>query len=243
MDGNKLGLNSPTFYDDLEKYSSNIYQSLASLEVSLDPDPLVSGPARLNEKTALARNHLTSVSRMFIEVSNSLRAAKKQLIYDNGILKLLIKDVVINNVEAQKYKSIKERKYYAQMLHKSEIENLNKLKLYLSDLELIVETIKLKVSDLKDVQVRIQNQVRLCQDEISTGNRWGNSSVNMKPSEEDVKSTYQLYKEQKRKDRESTKNEEVDSGCQIPDVLLPMERVDRGTPDSALSIDDFLDSL
>lgn len=230
------------FQEELEKYADAIYSNISKLEVELDHDPLVNGPAALNKKTAVARNFLTSATHMHMEVSNHLRSAKRQLIYEEGILDAKIKDIVINDKTARGYSSIKEREYYAQLQHKEGVTKLNNLKQYVQNLEFLLEAIKLKIADLKDVQVRIQNQVRLCQDELSTGNKWGNHANSLK--DEKNANKYLEFKKsiQQRKDNEILISSK-DNGCPIPEILLPMNNTqDSASNDILDDVDAFLNS-
>jgi len=224
---NNISITSPTFREEIEKYSDFLYSKLAGLSLDLDTDPLAHGPGRLTTKTADARNYLSVVTQMNIEVSNALRGAKRQLIYEEGILELKIKEMIINDSKAKAFATAKEREYYCQLQNKEDFEKLSRLKEYVHNLEFLMEAVKLKITDLKDLQVRIQNQVRLCQDEIAIGNKWGSNKPSLSPKKEEKSSSYQNFKkelEERRRLSEAT--EEVDSDCQTPEVLKPMKSVD-----------------
>jgi hypothetical protein len=61
----------------------------------------------------------------------------------------------------------------ASMKLKGEVEEVSHLQSVLDDLETLVTVIKAKRSDLRDVQGRLRDQIRLCQEEIGLGSHWG----------------------------------------------------------------------
>jgi hypothetical protein len=256
-----ISVDSPTFREEIEDYASLIYERLSRLVVELDPDPLSHGPNRLNLKTADARNGLSSVTQMNIEVLNSLRGAKRILMYEEGILELKIKDMVVNDPKVKGFSTAKEREYFCQLQYKTDFEKISRLKEYVQNLEFLLEAIKLKISDMRDLQVRIQNQVRLCESEISIGNKWGtkqdsleilknkmkNGSSSKEEPDPDKPSAYQNFKreieERKKMSRMSSESEDQDSDCQVPEVLLTRKPVDTKASDRLSDeVENFLNS-
>jgi hypothetical protein len=83
------------------------------------------------------------------------------------------KNLLTNDPEVRAGRNLADRDAIASMKLKDEVENVSHLESVLDDLETLVTVIKAKRSDLRDVQGRLRDQMRLCQEEIGLGGRWG----------------------------------------------------------------------
>ena len=78
-----------------------------------------------------------------------------------------------NDPHVRSGRSQQEREALAstQLVHIQ--SKINPCKLAVHDLEDVLKVIKAKRTDLKDLQGRIRDQLKLCQEQIALGQRWG----------------------------------------------------------------------
>jgi hypothetical protein len=238
-------------------YINNVYTSLSKMDLELDPDPIEFGPSKLNNKTAEARKYLSQTEKVFMEVSQNLHKYKRDLLIAETQFNLEETKLMANDPHVRSGRSQQEREALAstQLVHIQ--SKINSCKLATHDLEDVLKVVKAKRTDLKDIQGRLRDQLKLCQEQISLGQRWGQKvdkiiagdllSVDDLGSEDNV-----LIKA----DSSILSDEEyVDSilsvavGVDLPNVSSDMNEVDKFL-DSPLQkvdhkmIDDFdLDSL
>lgn len=159
-----------------QTYLTGIFTQLGTLEVQLDSDPLVYGPKRLNQKTALVRKMLTDCERVFLEVSQRQANYKRQHRAAKVILDLQLKHLLANDPETRAGRAVSEREAIAYGKLKAEVQEVADAEDAIEELDAVMQVIKAKRSDLRDIQGRLRDQVRLCQEEIGLGARWGSKS-------------------------------------------------------------------
>jgi len=162
-----------------------IYEELRDLSVELDSDPLVYGPKRLNNKVAEARKMLDRCERIFLDVSQRLHAVRRRLLVANTELDLAKKDLFASDPETRAGRSVSDREAIASGKLKNEVQEANRLEQVQMSLESALTVVKAKRTDLKDTQGRLRDQLKLCQEEIGLGNRWGSRA----PDAPDIKPT------------------------------------------------------
>lgn len=167
---------SPSIQPLDDKYLSAIFDDLSKLEIQLDADPLAYGPKRLNGKVALARKMLTQCERMFLDVSQKHATYKRSLRAAELDLSLAMKNLLANDPEVRAGRAVSEREAIATGKLKAEVQAVADATQAIEDLDAVVAVIKAKRSDLRDVQGRLRDQIRLCQEEIGLGNKWGSRS-------------------------------------------------------------------
>jgi len=150
-----------------------IFSELEGMEVELDPDPLQFGPKRLNAKIAYTRGMLTRCERVFLQVSHDLQFYKRthrsaQLDFD-----LQMQDFYANDPEVRAGRNVKDREALATMKLREEREALMDMEVGIQDLEMVMSVVKAKRADLRDIQGRLRDQLKLCQEEVGLGSRWG----------------------------------------------------------------------
>lgn len=155
-----------------------LYVRLEGLAVALDNDPLAYGPKRLQEKTAHCRAHLTTVERMFLDVSRRLHALRRDLRAKKSALELATKFLYAEDPEVRAGRNIADRDAFAAIKLKPEWMAVHTAEQAVGDLEAVMYVIKAKRSDLRDTQGRIRDQVRLCGQELELGGRWGTKRPN-----------------------------------------------------------------
>jgi len=157
-------------------YLPTTFEALGKLEVQLDADPLVYGPKRLNQKTALVRKMLTECERMFLDISQKHAYYKRAHRAASLILDMSLKHLLANDPETRAGRAVSEREATAYGKLKVETKEVSDAQDSLEELEAVMAVVKAKRSDLRDIQGRLRDQVRLCQEEISLGSRWGSKS-------------------------------------------------------------------
>lgn len=160
-----------------------IYDELRELHVELDADPLVYGPKRLNNKVAETRKMLDLCERIFLDVSQRLHAVRRRLLAANTDLDLAKKDLFASDPETRAGRSVSDREAIASGKLKNEVQEANRLEQVQMSLESVLTVVKAKRTDLKDTQGRLRDQLKLCQEEIGLGNRWGSRT----PDAPDIK--------------------------------------------------------
>ena len=158
--------------------ADRIYTELGQLYVELDTDPLAYGPKRLNSLTADARAMLHRCERLFLEVSQKLHNNKREFRIKSTVLDLAKKDLFANDPETRAGRSVGDRDAIATGKLKAESHLVHLLDVSVQDMEAILAVIKAKRADLRDTQNRLKDQIRLCQEEIGLGDRWGSRVPN-----------------------------------------------------------------
>lgn len=149
------------------------YEELVSLQVELDADPLAFGPKRLNGKIAHARTMLARCERVFLQVSQYLQHFKRDFRMAEIELKVLKDDLFVSDTEVKAGRTHQERDAIASSKLEKEVKRLHYLELAVADLDAVLEVVKAKRADLRDTQARLRDQVKLCQEEIGLGSKWG----------------------------------------------------------------------
>ena len=156
-----------------QSYLAGIFDQLGKLEVHLDSDPLVYGPKRLNLKTALVRKMLTDCERIFLQISQTQANYKRQHRSAKVILDIELKRLLANDPHVRAGRAVSEREAIAYGMLSVEVQEVADAENALEELEAVMAVVKAKRSDLRDIQGRLRDQVRLCQEEIGLGSRWG----------------------------------------------------------------------
>lgn len=158
-----------------ENYTRVVFDSLGDMEVSLDGDPILYGPKRLNGKVALCRQHLSRCQQIYLQVSDDLHQLHRAHRQTKVDFDLQMQDLFANDIEVRSGKNIRDREAIATMKLRSEREAIAVFEAGIQDLEAVMTVVKAKREDLKDIQGRIRDQVKLCQEEIGLGARWGSA--------------------------------------------------------------------
>lgn len=155
------------------EYIAQVFETLTAMDVELDENPLDFGPRRLNEKVAEVRRMLSDTEVMYLSITQAIqkfrsahRAAEVQLSLDK-------KNLMANDPETRAGRNLVVQDAIASMKLQGQVVEVEGLKATLEDLDTLVTVIKSKRSDLKDIQGRIKDQIKLCQEEIGLGQRWG----------------------------------------------------------------------
>lgn len=153
-----------------------IYAELAVLQVDLDEDPLLYGPKRLNGKIAQTRTLLTRCEQIFLELSRRLHGCQREHRKQTALLEMQKQDLLANDPEVRSGRNIADRDAIAAIKLRPQIEKSQKLETATIDLETVLAVVKVKRADIKDIQNRLKDQIKVCQDEIGLGARWGSAT-------------------------------------------------------------------
>lgn len=173
-----------------QEYIDRIYARLTAMDIQLDVDPIEFGPSRLNHKVSIVRGHLSSTEKIFMEVSHNLQKLKRELLIRQTEYNIEQTQLIANDPHVRSGRSQKEREALAatRLVHIQ--TKINDLTLSTHDLEDLMSVIKAKRTDLKDLQGRLRDQLKLCQEQIALGQRWGSKTFTSKTFENsDVIST------------------------------------------------------
>ena len=223
-----------------------IFSMLSGMEVHLDNDPLQFGPKRLNGKVAEARRMLTECESVFLRVSQWLqkyRSAHRTMEVEFDIEK---KHLFANDPEVRAGRNVADRDALAIMKMRDQYRLLSQMSQTQSDLEAVLTVIKAKRADLKDVQGRLRDQIKLCHEEIGLGGRWGSKpapgteapDLDESPNvdKQTLKDLHEMFM--------GTGVEEPDLAAVVPAEPTPEEPATLPDPTgSDAESDDFLDAI
>jgi hypothetical protein len=91
----------------------------------------------------------------------------------SATLEMSKKHLYANDPVTRAGRSVADREAIAIGKLKEDVQKAHTLDVAAQDLESILIVIKARRSDLRDTQGRLKDQIRLCQEEIGLGSRWG----------------------------------------------------------------------
>jgi hypothetical protein len=152
-----------------------ILEALEGMQVGLDVDPLSGGPKRLQGKIAKARNYLSKVQRWWHIVGRADHTLNRMLLLLNSEIQIREDDLLANDPEVQRaaQQSIRDREAITHCKLKDERMEKFRLEQAVHDTTTMLRALSAKRTDLKDTISRLRDQMRLCQDELSLGMKWG----------------------------------------------------------------------
>ena len=153
------------------------YDTLSQMHLDLDNDPLRFGPKRLNSKVAQCRGLLTQCEKIFLQISQDLHWFKRDHRRVQTEFDVNMQELLANDPEVMAGRSLKDREAIAANKLSSLRDVANTLEAAIDDFDQLMIVIKAKRSDLRDVQGRIRDQLKICQEEIGLGARWGNQNT------------------------------------------------------------------
>lgn len=153
----------------------HIYRILDELNVELDADPLELGPKRLNQKVSECRAMLSRCEKVFLDTSKDLHWYKRRYRAAQAEHGLRVQELLANDPTVRSGQSIRDREAMANMKLRGFRDDIDRLHSAVEDLEAVLTVIKTKRNDLKDTQGRLKDQLKICQEEIGLGGRWGSN--------------------------------------------------------------------
>lgn len=163
-------------------YIEEVFTSLEAMTVELDDDPLEYGPRRLAHKVAETRTHLSRCEQVSLQIARLLQQYKRghraaQLEFD-----LKLQHMLANDPEVRAGRNVADRNAIATVKLNEQREAMSHMEVVIQDLEVVMTAIKSKRADLRDVQGRLRDQMRLCQEEVGLGGKWGSKAIGSGPS-------------------------------------------------------------
>lgn len=156
-----------------ESRIDEIFEFIENIHIDLDYDPIAKGPKHLNKKIAECRNYGSRVQRAKREVLRHKRKLERKLNRKESEHELKMNQLLTNNDKVRSQSSKADRRAAANAMMADLNEEIQTLKLQLTDLEHVEEVIDSKLRELKDVNRDLRTQKRLIEDEIDTGAHWG----------------------------------------------------------------------
>lgn len=157
---------------DLERIETT-YTELKKMEVVLDPNPIEYGPKRFNNRIAKVRAMLNRVEQIFLQTSEDLHYFQRVINARRTLYDLEKRELMVNDPRCRVGRSQQEREALADVQLRPQIEQIKELESDAHDLETLMIAIKSKRTDLKDVQGRMRDQMKLIEHDLSMGARWG----------------------------------------------------------------------
>jgi len=191
-----------------QEYIDRIYGQLTKMDVQLDADPIEFGPSRLNKKVSEVRGHLSSTEKVFMEVSHNLQKIKRSLLVKQTEYNLEQTQLIANDPHVRSGRSQKEREALASTRLVHIQTKINDLTLSTHDLEDLITVIKAKRADLKDLQGRLRDQLKLCLEQIALGQRWGTKTMTISSFDSPTVSP-----------RETSSSQEISSSQEMSELL------------------------
>lgn len=151
----------------------SVFSELEKMEVELDDDPLQYGPRQLNGKVSTVRRMLTRCERVFLQNSYDLQLYKRTYRAVSTDFELQMQALIANDPEVRAGRNVRDRDAIATMKLRDQREEIMQIEVGIQDLEMLMTVIKAKRADLRDLQGRLRDQIKLCQEEIGLGSRWG----------------------------------------------------------------------
>lgn len=164
-----------------EAYAQRIFAALSEMEVTLDADPIAHGPKRMNAKIAVCRNHLDRCQQIYLQMSNDHHVLNRAMRTAKVEFDLRMQDMLTNDPETRAGRSVRDREAIATMKLRDARESMATIESSISDLDAVMTVVKAKRDDLKDILGRIRDQLKLCQEEIGLGARWGSAPAPGQP--------------------------------------------------------------
>jgi len=149
------------------------YAELKKMEVRLDANPIDHGPKRFNNRIAKVRAMLTRLEQIFLQTSEDRHYFQRIISKKNALYELDRRELMTTDPKVRVGRSQGEREDLANQRLRDRIEELQGLQLCVEDLEALMVVIKSKRTDLKDIQGRMRDQMKLIEHDIGMGARWG----------------------------------------------------------------------
>lgn len=154
----------------------NTYDELKKMEVRLDANPIDFGPQRFNNRIAKVRSMLNRVEQIFLQTSEDLHLFKRIINAKRTLYEFAKRELMTRDTGVRVGRSQGEREALADVKLREDLEELAELQEAATDLETLMISIKSKRTDLKDIQGRMRDQMKMIEHDISMGAKWGKNS-------------------------------------------------------------------
>ncbi len=151
----------------------DVFHELKSMDEKLDPDPLELGPKRMNHKIAKVRNMLKRCVDMELQISEDLHWFKRSLTREQGKFELEFQSLIANNPHVRAGRSAADREAQAKVMLATRVGAIQALQESVQDLEALLTVVKTKAKDVRDIQSRLKDQMKIVDHELALGGKWG----------------------------------------------------------------------
>jgi hypothetical protein len=151
----------------------DIYDEISKYTIDLHSDPGSLGPKFLQGQVAQCRNFINNVSQIILKIQREKQEYTRHLRGLEIIFNMKFSDMLANDERVRKLPSIEDRKATTTVFLRSSIEEIDKLKNILSDLDLIEKSVRHTHRELSATMAAIKLQRSLIQTDISTGAMYG----------------------------------------------------------------------
>jgi len=150
-----------------------IFRILEKMDVELDENPLEYGPRRLNSKTAEVRRMLSEMESIYLQTASWIQKYKAAHRAAETLLNIEKKSLIANDPETRVGRNAMTQDAIASFKLMDQVREVADMAAILEDLDALYQVIRSKRTDLKDIQSRLRDQMKLCQEELALGSRWG----------------------------------------------------------------------
>ena len=112
---------------------------------------------------------------MFLQLSEDLQKINRVHRRSKLDFDLQVQDMFVNDPDTRSGRNVRDREAIASVKLRAEREMISSLESSQEDIAAVMSVVKAKREDLKDVQGRIRDQIKLCQEEMALGGKWGSA--------------------------------------------------------------------
>ena len=127
---------------------------------------------------------LSRCERIFLQVAEIYQRFRRAETMMNATLDLKKQNLLATDPDTRSQRSVADREAMTTKKLLAEVQEVSRLELAVNELDAVLTVIKAKRSDLRDVQARLRDQIRLCQEEMGLGSRWGSKRPDAPPLDE-----------------------------------------------------------
>lgn len=163
-----------------------VCDELEGMSVLLDHDPIQYGPKRLQEKIATTRNFLTRLEQIYLVVFRQLKNTERNLLVEQQAFEIEKNRLLAEDPEVRAEKNIRDREAVCHRKLREQVDRIHGLEIQVANFKALIDILKTKRTDLKDVGSKLRDQMKLVHDEISLGGRWGfedSPDIQLKPGQ------------------------------------------------------------
>lgn len=155
---------------------THIYDTLGTFIIELDPDPVVRGPAYLQDLISKTRGYLNTVSVFTQEVHREQHFLELELDKAQAAFEISADELLAEDDRVKRLPSIDDRKAMINLILKQEKTEIEKLKKKIRSLGHVAKAIRHRQRELSATMSAIRLQNTLIQAELRTGSFYGDEN-------------------------------------------------------------------
>lgn len=150
-----------------------IYDQICSMSIELEPDPTVLGPRYLNDVVAKCRNYMNQVTIILLQLQREKRGLSRQLLGEEAAHKVESDRLLAENEVIKRLPNIKDREAQANVMLSARVDEINRLKREILDLDTIEKAVRLRHQELIRTSDNIKTQRSLLHADRTSGAGYG----------------------------------------------------------------------